>query len=174
MEGMFSYTLRAQAHTRTTAQPQPPSRLLFLRCLQPFAAPDPLHSILAHRHPATTPRCAGGRSAHTSPPGPRSPASTRLRPWAAAASSVVSLATAAPLGTPAAHLLHAPREHAPRRSSGLRSFPPQYPSGSVCPTTAPPPAASTCRFLFPVPSAASPGPSSNRRTPSASGRTPGW
>src|ERR1019366_5232908 len=43
-----------------------------------------------------------------------------------------------------------------RRRSGLRSFPPQYPSGSACPTTAPPPAASACRFLSPVLSAASP------------------
>jgi tetratricopeptide (TPR) repeat protein len=41
-------TLRSQAHTRTIPEPQPPSRPLFLRHLQPFASPDPLHSILPH------------------------------------------------------------------------------------------------------------------------------
>src|SRR5271170_4750389 len=40
-------------------------------------------------------------------------------------------------------------------------------------TPAPPPAVSTCRSLFPGPSIASPGPSSNRRILSASGRTSG-
>src|SRR5208337_3764242 len=54
-----------------------------------------------------------------------------------------------------------------RRRSGLRSFPPQYPSGSVCPTTAPRPAVSTCRFLSPVPSVAWPVPSSSRSLHSA-------
>src|SRR5271169_6358252 len=43
--------LRSQPHTRTIPQPQPPSRPLFLRDLQPFASPDPLHSILPHRPP---------------------------------------------------------------------------------------------------------------------------
>ena len=39
------------AYARTIAQPQPPSWPLLLRYLQPFASPDPLHSILAHRPP---------------------------------------------------------------------------------------------------------------------------
>ena len=43
--------LRSQPHARTIAQPQPSSRPLFLRHLQPFASPDALHSILAHRPP---------------------------------------------------------------------------------------------------------------------------
>src|SRR5450759_423893 len=40
--------LRSQPHTRTIPEPQSPSRPLFLRHLQPFASPDPLHSILPH------------------------------------------------------------------------------------------------------------------------------
>src|SRR5271156_1562647 len=40
--------LRSQPHTQTIPQPQPSSRPLLLRHLQPFASPDPLHSILAH------------------------------------------------------------------------------------------------------------------------------
>jgi len=39
-----------------------------------------------------------------------------------------------------------------RRRSGLRSFPPQYPSGSVYLAPVPLPAASTCRSPSPVPS----------------------
>lgn len=40
--------LRSQAHARAVVQPQPAPRLLLLRNLQPFTAPDPLHPILAH------------------------------------------------------------------------------------------------------------------------------
>src|ERR1035438_2256647 len=43
--------LRPQPDTRTISEPQPPSWPLFLRYLQPFASPDPLHSILPHRPP---------------------------------------------------------------------------------------------------------------------------
>ena len=42
--------------------------------------------------------------------------SARLRPCAAAADSVVFLAIASLLGTPAAHSLHTLRGHAPRRT----------------------------------------------------------
>src|ERR1019366_1404531 len=45
------HPLRAQPHTRTIVQPQPPSWPLFLRHLQPFTSPDPLHSILPHLPP---------------------------------------------------------------------------------------------------------------------------
>src|SRR5580700_7375934 len=41
--------LRSQSDTPTIPEPQPPSWPLFLRHLQPFASPDPLHSILPHR-----------------------------------------------------------------------------------------------------------------------------
>ncbi len=40
--------LRAQPYARAIIEPQPPSRLLLLGNLQPFAAPDSLHSILPH------------------------------------------------------------------------------------------------------------------------------
>ena len=40
--------LRPQPHARAIVEPQPATRLLLLRNLQPFAAPDPLHAILAH------------------------------------------------------------------------------------------------------------------------------
>src|ERR1017187_1519963 len=43
--------LRPQPDTRTISEPQPPSWPLFLRYLQPFASPDPLHSILPHWPP---------------------------------------------------------------------------------------------------------------------------
>ena len=49
-------------------------------------------------------------------PGPGSPASADLRPCAAAADSVVSLAIASPLGTSAAPSLRTPRGHALRRT----------------------------------------------------------
>src|SRR5258705_5519604 len=41
--------LRPQPDPRTIPEPQPTSRPRFLRHLQPFASPDPLHSILPHR-----------------------------------------------------------------------------------------------------------------------------
>jgi hypothetical protein len=41
-------TLRAQPHARAIVEPQPPTWLLLLGTLQPFAAPDSLHSILAY------------------------------------------------------------------------------------------------------------------------------
>src|SRR5271168_5423865 len=50
--------LRPQPHTRTTPEPQPASRPLFLRHLQPFASPDPLHSILAYM-PTAIPQQSG-------------------------------------------------------------------------------------------------------------------
>ena len=40
--------LRPQPHARSIVEPQPPARLLLLGNLQPFAAPDALHPILAH------------------------------------------------------------------------------------------------------------------------------
>src|ERR1039457_1168070 len=46
-------TLWSQPHTRTIPEPQPPSRPTLPRHLQPFASPDPLHSILPHRPPRT-------------------------------------------------------------------------------------------------------------------------
>src|SRR6266852_3195643 len=44
-------SLRPQPDARTIVQPQSPSWPLFLRYFQPFASPDPLHSILAHLPP---------------------------------------------------------------------------------------------------------------------------
>src|SRR5512143_3901334 len=40
--------LRPQPHAGAVVQPQSSSRLLFLRHFQPFASPDPFHSVLAH------------------------------------------------------------------------------------------------------------------------------
>jgi len=40
-------SFRPQAHAGAVVEPQSGARLLFLRHLQPFAAPDPLHAILA-------------------------------------------------------------------------------------------------------------------------------
>ena len=40
--------LRPQPHTRAVVEPQSSARLLLLRNLQPFAAPDPFHAILAY------------------------------------------------------------------------------------------------------------------------------
>src|SRR5271168_3250288 len=51
-------SLRPQAKARSVVEPQPPSRPLFLRHFQPFAPPDPLHSILAHM-PAPIPQQSG-------------------------------------------------------------------------------------------------------------------
>src|ERR1700757_4539067 len=39
---------RSQPHARSIVEPQPPSRLLLLWNLQPFAAPDSLDSVLTH------------------------------------------------------------------------------------------------------------------------------
>src|SRR5471030_1876541 len=40
--------LRSQPHAGAIVEPQPSSRLLLLRNLQPLATPDALHAILAH------------------------------------------------------------------------------------------------------------------------------
>ena len=40
--------LRPQTHARSVVEPQTASRLLLMRHLQPFAAPDPLHAVLAY------------------------------------------------------------------------------------------------------------------------------
>jgi hypothetical protein len=63
-------------------------------------------------------RCAGGRTAHTSRSEPGSPASA-VFVRAAAVDSAVSLAIAAPLGTPSVHSLRTPLGHAPKRKEGL-------------------------------------------------------
>src|SRR6202012_1797949 len=58
-----------------------------------------------------------------------------------------------------------------RRRSGLRSFPTQYPSAPDYPGSGSLLAVSASHSPAPVPSAASPGRSANRRTPCASGST---
>ena len=57
-----------------------------------------------------------------------------------------------------------------RRRAGLRSFPGRPPSGSACPASGPTPPGAAGRSRSPDPSAASPGRSSARRTPCASGK----
>ena len=53
--------LRPQPHAGAVVEPQPAARLLLLRNLQPFAAPDPLHPILANI-PARFPQLDGDAS----------------------------------------------------------------------------------------------------------------
>ena len=168
--------LRPQAHTGAVIQPQAAPRLLFLRHLQPFPPPDPLHPIATH-----TPACflqldgdpavaiAAVLAGHLDdrlrqqvfivplrnpvslrpPPLPQQPASMPFRiGYCFRACST-----------------------AQRRRSGLRSFPLPHPSGFASPATAPLPAASSGRSLSPALSSVAPGPASARRTPCASDRT---
>ena len=51
-------SFRPQPKARSIVQPQPASRPLFLRHFQPFASPDPLHSILAYM-PTAIPQQSG-------------------------------------------------------------------------------------------------------------------
>src|SRR5690348_10327523 len=46
----------SQSNTGTVVQPQPRSGLLFLRYFQPLPAPDPLHAILTHLPPRSSPQ----------------------------------------------------------------------------------------------------------------------
>ena len=168
--------LRSQPHTGAIAQPQPPSRPLFLRHLQPFASPDPLHPVLPHRPPRVPQQCRD--------PPIAVPPILRRQARIACVSSIFIRAPQRQIALRPSPLPQHPARPplttsycsracstAHRRRSGLRSFPPQYPLRSACPTTAPSPAVATCRSLSPVLSAVAPGPSSVRRTLSASGST---
>ena len=145
--------LRPQPHARAVIQPEPSSWPLFLRYFQPFATPDALHSIFPHL-PA---RCPQQRR---DPPvavtailtGQRNDrfASAHLRPLAGSAGSAAFHATDSPVGKHAARSCGASAacSTAQRRRSGLRSFPPRYPSKPASPATAPPPPASVCVLPF--------------------------
>src|ERR1035437_3999020 len=172
--------LWTQAHTRSIAQPLPPSRPLFLRHFQPFASPDPLHSILPHRPSRALQQHRDAPVAV--PPILRGQGQDRLRQliFVRAPQRQIALCSS-PLPHHAARPPLIPSyssracSTAHRRRSGRRSFPPQYPSGSACPTTA-----ATSRFSLPFSFSSSFSrfacPSSNRRIPSANGRTsaPRW